>query len=496
MARRVRWEYIILAVLLVALFWVRMEISAGTESLSYDSYLVLRSVNSIHETGSHLAEDSLSVLSPARVRTPVFDYILAALTLITPAMYKILPNLFMVLLLIPVYFLARQITKSPAASLISVVLAGTGEFIFSSYLNTPSATPLAAILLLAIIAMLGDPAKYLEWIIALTLLLTFLHPLIFLVVLSLLVIILLLKLEGFGMDSRINELFFFTLLIAIWFYVLIYKNALFADGLRLIWQNLPVQYAASRFESVTLLSALYGMGVITFLFGILGAYHVLFESRMKASFGVVGASFAIGVAMLLRLVEFRIGMLLLTALLSILAGYGLLVSTRYLRKTKLPWAVYPFGIFVVFLFVFTALLPALSAANNQIMQAPSADDVTAFRALKSMVPQNAVVLTTVREAWAVQYFSQRRTLADADFLLVSNADELVSDTHAVYTGRFTTGVVDKSEKWEFSHILFSGDAARQYDRVGIQITDEVCLPSKSLSVRAKVYTVACRGVEK
>jgi hypothetical protein len=115
MKREFRWDILVLAMLLLLLFAVRMEISASTESLSYDSYLTVRDVEHIREHWTPLRDDSLSVTGAKRIFNPVFDYLLAAAVMISPLMYKALPNLFMVLLLIPLYFRARRLTRSSAA---------------------------------------------------------------------------------------------------------------------------------------------------------------------------------------------------------------------------------------------------------------------------------------------------------------------------------------------------------------------------------------------
>ena len=488
------WDVILLIALLACLLWVRMELATSTPALSYDSYLSVRNVEHIHDTGSPLRDDPLSITGQRRISNPIFDYFLAGVVFVSPIMYKVLPNLFMILLLIPVYFITRRITESVLTSFVAVLLAATGPIIFSSYLNTPSEAPLAIFLFLAIIAMLHDPDQHLFTIILFTILLTFLSPVIFILALSLLTIIIILRVEGFGIDPRINELFFFTLLLAVWFYVIIYKEALFGQGIQVIWQNLPTELASITFGNITLLTTLYGLGVVTFLLGTFGMYHALFENRDRDTYAIVAAALAVTVALLLRIITVEFGLVLLTLFLSVMAAYGLLITLSYMRRTKTPWIVYPFIAILGLFFMFSAILPALVNARIELQDAPTAEDIASLRELALRLPENAVLLTTVKEAAATQYYVQRKTITDHDFLLVSKGDELVNDIDSVYTSRFRTPVVGRAEKLGFTHILLTRAAKERYGRDRLYSADAYCLPSENVG-NIVLYRVVCGGDE-
>jgi hypothetical protein len=490
---RIPWEYLLLGAILVGLFWLRMELATSVPTLEYGSYSVVRGVEHIQQTGLSLTQDPLSVTGHQRVGSPLFAYLLAGLTAITPAMYKVVPNLFMVLLLIPVYAITRRITQSTAWSFVAVVLAATGPFVFAAHLTEPSAAPFALFIFMTILSLLHDPDRWLSWLVSLTILLTFVHPLSFLLALALLTTLALLRLEGFGIDRRIGELLLFTLVLAAWFTVLVYKQALFADGIRIIWQNLPVTYASTAFGSVTFLSLIYGLGVIAFLFGILGSYHALFELRIRPAIIVLGALGATIVALLARVVELRLGLLLLTLLLAIMAVHGLRVSAQYASRMKATWLRYGFALFVLLLFLYTAIFPSLGNARVILEDSPSLEELAAYKAAADVIPSDAVVLTTLHEASAFQYAAGRTTLADNDFILVPNGDELSQDIDEVYTTRFTTGLLSKAAKLGFTHVLFSPDAQRIYGREAIAIEPNACVRIIPIAPGTLVYEITCRG---
>jgi hypothetical protein len=484
-------QWWVLALIIGLLFWVRLELATSTPSYSYDSYLTLRSVSHIQETGTPLREDVLSITGAKRITNPVFDYILAMAALVSPIMYKIIPNLCMVLLLIPVYFLAFRMTKSDTMALVAVILAGTSPIAISSYLITPGSGALAALVFLTIIALFYDPASNVSIIVTLAILLTFISPIIFLLALSLLAIIVLLRIEGFGVDRRVGEMFFFTLLLAVWFYVIVYKQALFSQGIAVIWQNLPSEFSSHSFRSLTFLEMINGLGVVTFLLGAIGVYHALFEKRERSTYAIIGAVIAVTTMLLVRVIPLQLGLLLLSLLLAVMASFGLFTSLEYLHRTKAPGVRYPFLVVALLLLTFSSVLPALVSARMAIDASPSSSEISSYMQLSGL-PADAVLLTSVEEGAAVQYYSNRTTLADLDFLLVPNGDELIKDIDSVYTSHFSAPVVTRAEKLGFTHILLTPMLKEQYNRTSL-FSEGPCLPKKNFQDIA-VYEVIC-GVQ-
>lgn len=491
-SKRFDWGIVALVVIMALLFWVRMSLSMSAPYLSYDSYLTVRSVEHIHDTGVPLRDDPLSITGKTRITNPPYDYLLALVTLASPLMYKAFPNLLLVLLLIPVYLITRRITRSSVMGIIAALLAGSGPVLFARYLNTPLSLPLALLLTVIILALLHDPEKYLFLLIFCSIALAFTHPLIFVLALAFLIMILLLRVEGYGVDERVNELFFFTILLAVWFYVLVYKKALFEFGITTVWQNLPHEYLTMAFGDLSLLAIMYGLGIVTFLFGTLGMYHALFENREKESYIIIAPIIAVALLLLVRLMPLSLGIVVLTPLLSILAAYGIGVTGDYLRRTKIPWTVYPLALLLVVFFVFSAVLPALANANRALQEVPSQNDVTMYKEVGVLLPRDAVLLTTIREAAAVQYFSRHTVVTDDDFLLVHNGDELVNDIDSVYTSRFAFSIISKAEKLRYTHVLFSSAAAVQYARDRLLIDDDDCVTATPISNGAWLYAISCK----
>jgi hypothetical protein len=486
--KRVAWEWILITVLLITVFTIRLDLSLETTELTYESYTTVRAVEHLLETRNVLSEDELSVLSSVKIRSVFFDYFLAFFVLLFEDAFKIVPNLFSTLLILPVYFLTKRLTKKRRIAFLASILTSMSPFVFGTYLNTVSTVPLVSFLILTILAMLHNTEKYLYPLLICIIILTFLSPLVFVFIFAICSTIALLKLERFSIDKKLQELLLFSSVLGIWFHIIQYKDVLFAGGVRALWRNLPASFSAIYYPQLSALDILYGVGVVSFLFGVLGMNQGLFENRNKQTLPLIGTILSIFILLLFRVLELKIGLFLIAPLLSILAAQSILFTYHYLERTNFPWVRFPLFVAVAILFIFTAILPSLSTAQKQLDSVPSQTDIRSFRLMQ--VPEEAVLLTTLRESAAVQYFAEQKTLSDTEFLLFPKGNELVNDIDSIYTSRFVTALVQLSEKWNIQYILFTSDAKKQYARDGLQISDSECLEEQRAGNNT-IYEVLC-----
>ena len=94
-----------------------------------------------------------------------------------------------------------------------------------------------------------------------------------------------------------TSLFLFTTVISLWFYIIVYKQAFFSQGLGVLWQNLPAEFAAITFGNATFLSTLYALGVVSFLLGAVGVYQSLFETKSRDAYPIIAAIIAVTTAL-------------------------------------------------------------------------------------------------------------------------------------------------------------------------------------------------------
>ena len=101
-------------------------------NFTYDSYFNLRQVQHIHDTGLPLYNDPLSYGGRELVFLPFFHYLLAGFSFILPLELaaKILPNFFMALLTIIIFYLSKKITNNDSAALVSAFLVGILPVLF------------------------------------------------------------------------------------------------------------------------------------------------------------------------------------------------------------------------------------------------------------------------------------------------------------------------------------------------------------------------------
>lgn len=144
---RVKWNIIILLGIFLLVFGLRVFIINGETGFSDDkSYLTLRQVENIAQTGKPIINDDLSYGGRTLFFSPVFYYLLALIYLIfkTSFSLKIFLNLVASFVVIITYMISFEITKSRKTSLLAAILSGFIPIFFN--MTTNSLSPYSLIL--------------------------------------------------------------------------------------------------------------------------------------------------------------------------------------------------------------------------------------------------------------------------------------------------------------------------------------------------------------
>ncbi|HLC32636.1 MAG TPA: STT3 domain-containing protein, partial [Candidatus Nanoarchaeia archaeon] len=135
------WLFIVFTVV----FAIRLIAAFQTPFLSSDnSYFHVRLVDAFRH-GQLLTTDSLGFGGRTIVASPLFDGIIAFFTLFIPEgiVFKLIPNFFASLLVVPAFLLAHKLTKDDFLSLFAAVLASSVPAFFSHTFNQLTALSLA-----------------------------------------------------------------------------------------------------------------------------------------------------------------------------------------------------------------------------------------------------------------------------------------------------------------------------------------------------------------
>jgi len=504
-------EHKILLLIILATLAIRLYFTFLTPTLSYDSYFAVRQVEHIKENGMPLIQDNLSYQGRTLIFSPLFYYILASASFLIPTAIaiKLLSNIFAVLLVLAVYLIAKELTKKQSASLFSAFLAAFIPVFFSKTINSATVYSLAIPLIFFSIYcfMKINEKKYAYWFISTIFILPLINPLSFLFILGLLSFMLLTKIEKLKLEKIESEAILFSVLVVFWMSFLIFKKAFLKYGFGFIWQNIPPQLLGMYFPATSILTAVYKIGVIPFITGIFVIYSYLFIKKDKKINLLISFSLAVFLCLWLRLIQADIGLILLGAIFSILFAVfyekffsiGLVIpiivsifhkkSFERMKKMKSGRNITLCILFIILLV--SAILPSLTYAGKVLDFSPTKQELDALDWLKENTNKNDSVAATLEEGNLINHAAKRRTIADFNFLLISDAAQRCGDIEKILATPYKTVAVGLLEKYNADYIYFSRNAVGKYNIDAPRYIDNECF-SLVYGDGVKIYKSSCR----
>ncbi|MFC2136195.1 hypothetical protein ACFLTH_16385 [Bacteroidota bacterium] len=480
---------IALLLIFIVTFASRLMISFQTEEFSYDSYFALRQIENINEKGVPLFEDPLSFGGRTHLFPPVFYYLVSVFSFIGVGLTaKIIPNLLSALAVFFVYLISFNITRKRVISLITAFFSGFIPILFIT-VNDISSYSLVTLLVLAVLyyVMKIESDSYLRPALFLMILLVLSHASAFLLIIGLLLYLLLLKIESMEVTSRENEFILFSSFLVLWFNFIIFKKALLFHGPLVIWQNIPIQMLTNYFFDLNLIQSIYYIGIIPVFFGIYSIYHSLFKIKKKNIFLILSLFLSVLLLLWLKLVSFNVGLIFISLMLVILASHTIKIVYSYLQKTKMPNSANWFLFALVLVFFLTTLIPSFNLGLKSLDNTPSEKEIEALEWLKKHSDENDIILARPEEGHLINYFAERKTVMDENFLLIEDAQERYEDVQSIFSLRLKTEAVRKLNKYNVNYIYFSGKFGKQKM---LYYADRDCF-KEVYSDGLKIYNVRC-----
>ncbi len=450
--------YWLIAIVLIT-FISRLTFALLVPNFTYESYFHLRQVEYIEQTGLPLFSDPLSYGGRNLTFLPLFHYLMALFALIIPLkiVATILPNIFLSLLPIIVFFISRTISKSEEGSLFAALLTGFLPILFSTANSFSTETLLLPLLFLTIYAFLHiSERKYLYIYIITFLISSLTSPVTFLLIMGFIIYILLSILESKKIDKAEVEVILFSFLFFVWIQFLFFKRLFAQEGLSFIWQNVPKAIISEYFPTISLPQAVVLVSVVPFLAGIYVVYRALFQLHNTRAFLLI--SFVISTSLLawFRLIPFQISLMFFGVVLAILFSTFYEELRQYLAKTKFVkknWL----AVCMVLLLIPTMFLPAaLSASRSEIT--PTDNEILAFQWLADHTPEKAGVLARLDEGHLITYYSSRRNMIDDQFRLIKDVNSRFEDVNVLYHTTFQTQAIGLLDKYNIQYIVLTSHA--------------------------------------
>jgi len=488
-------EIKLLLLIFLITFSTRIYFAYQTPHFSDDAYFHLRQINHIREHGLPMTYDELSYGGRSLINPPLFHYVMAFFDLFLPIQFiaKILPNLFGASSLIAVFLIAMHITKSKMASLFAAFISAFAPLFFSQTINNVSPFSLfIPVLFFASYCLMRiqDHKSYITAFVILSFALPLIHHIAFLFLVGRLFYLLLTTIQHLAPSKAEVEVVLFAVFSIFWLQFLIYKNAFLEHGLYVIWQNIPAEILGNYFSDVNLGSAIYQIGIIPFVFGILVMGHQIFKKKNKSTYLFFGYALATGLLLWLKLIPFEPGIMLLGIILAILFSQFFQTFIIYLDNTKVHHLKLPIIILFLVLFGLSSIVPSLIGANRGVSDALTEEDYLALSWMKTHTKDNPLVLASLSDSYAVEALANRKTIANPNFLLVDNINQRFSDFRTLFTTSYETDAVRLLTKYDIRYIFLSKRALTDFNIQSLSYLDNAKCFDR-IEEQFPIYEVLC-----
>ncbi|MBS3124704.1 hypothetical protein J4211_00400 [Candidatus Woesearchaeota archaeon] len=444
---RKQWQWLGLVFLIV--FAIRLIVAFQTPFLSSDnSYFHVRMVDAIH-AGGLLMNDPLGFGGRTIVASPLFDAIIAFFTYILPSgiVFKLIPNLFASLLVVPAFLLAYKLTEDRYLSLFTALLASIVPAFFAHTFNQLTPLSLAVPLFFMLVYAWLEVPKQAVLFLALLLILVFLHPLALLFVLAVAVYLLLVTFEWKKPQGVEIELGIFTIFFTLWTQFLLYKRLILFHGPEVIWQNIPVGLLSAFYANITVIGAIVQIGVYPLGEGIYALYRTALKNPQKEIQMMLSVTVVSGVLLWLKLIDLETGFTLLGVTLAILFAKWSHLFLEFVRKTRFArFGPVVLGASLVLAIVTTAY-PAYAATRDALQGTITQEEVTALSWIDRNVPKNVSVMAPPTYGHYITVFAKRKNVIDDYYLLQPQVNERYDDVARLYRTSFETEAVGIADKY-------------------------------------------------
>ena len=464
-----KWTVWLLAAACIGVFALRLFIAFSNPGLSGDdAYFQLRQVERIHDTGLPLFDDPLSYGGRTSLFSPVFHYAVAAGSFVLPmaVAVKVIPNLLATLLMLVIFAIVLKVTKQESVALFTAIFSAFVPVWFGHTINTLSPATLAVPLLFFVLYawMRVEEPRWRYLYLGSLILFAFTHPLALLFVLGLVVYLVLVFVEQLRIERAELEIALFSVFFVLWSQFLLYKKFILAHGPAVIWQNIPPSLLSLRFADVTILTALYQIGILPVLYGVFVVYRYLFRRKHKMTYFLIAFTLAAAVLLWFRLIPVRLGLMLLGMLLIVLFSRWVGFFLNYVPTTRLHWWTPVFMVGLILAFVITGVFPSLAEAWTVEQNALPEPGMRAYAFIRQQTPPDAVVVAAVDEGHRVAALAGRKNVIDTRFLLQHDAKQRLHDVNRIFSTTLGVEAVELMERYDASVILLSPETKRAFNR--------------------------------
>lgn len=376
---------------------IRLALVLSAPGVSLPAYETAVHVEHIISTGLPMTENPLGWLGAQTNSMPAFYYLIAFLSLFIPMEAALLftPNILMALLPIPIWLIARQLTRNQVATT-TITLASA--FLPLLYRDTLAARPVSMALPLFFLVyyyfLRLDKTPKDQTIFAVSLvLLTITHPISILLIPAMAFTLLFAHIQRIPMSKALAEATIFSAFLIIWANGIVYKHALTEFGL----QTFSIGYQLD----VTSAGIITVLGVISLIGGVFGSYSAITEEKSLAAHAVIALALSALLAILLRIIRPMTAILLLSICTLILSTKALEALFIARRRSRVPALHSIAFVLIIAAFILTSAIPAIAVGVETYGQVPGRAEFQVIESIKETY-QNEVVLWDTQHGYYLE----------------------------------------------------------------------------------------------
>src|SRR3989344_3337575 len=371
---------VLLALAFIIVLFSRLYFSFQTDNLSSDdSYFHLRQIENIIDTGKPLFNDQLSYSGREYVFAPLFHYIIAGISIFIPLdlTIKIIPSVLISICVFLFYLITKKITGDNHIALITGFFSGLILIIINALINIKEKKQITIYLITIIIASLT-------------------HPLISLLLIGILIYIITTFIDDIEQTKYERELILFSVFFILWTQFIIYKKMFLFHGINIIWQNIPKEIINEHFIRISVIEAIYQIGILQFIAGIYIVFRYFLKEKNKNIYLLTSFVITIAISLWFKLIELKLGLIIFGIMLTLLSAKGLKILLDFIERTKLSRFNNFIFISIIFILTITLVMPSIINAKAKINEI-SKDEINAMNFIRDNTDVNSVILASNEE---------------------------------------------------------------------------------------------------
>jgi len=487
-------EWIILLLLFTGTIALRIFLSYQTPYFGIDeSYATIRNIQAIQETLTPLFHDALSFSGRERVFSPLFSYFLAGLHSLfsIEIIGKVILNILAASVTLIAFLITKKLTNDSYVSLLTAFIAGFVPVYFSHTFNRITihsiTIPLFALLIFCFVNL--DKKRYIYTYLVTLIVFSLLSPTVIVFILGLVFYLILLKVGKMDISNAEYELVFFSIFFVLWSQLILYKKILLAHGPLVIWQNLPTQILSNYFVGVSILDAVYRIGELPFIFGLIIIFRYIFKDKNKEVHFLIACACSTGLLLWLRLLPLTTGLIFCGMVFVLLFGVYYKVYLKYLANTRFTKLIPVLKFSFIIVFLLTSIYPSVSLAQQELQAAPSPEDMEVLQWLNQEADGDFAVFSSLEQGELVAAIAKRKNFIDRDFLGIPDANQRYEDYEKLLTTPSKTQAISLLDKYKIKYLWISPSLKKTIDKP--PYIDDSCFQEAYNKNQHQVYKLTC-----